>query len=188
MTLGLVSPPDGQTLAGGSHFTINWATTGPSNIDNIEVRYSTDDGATFPIGNQIFFTANPSINSTDWIVPNTPTTLARIRVSVGTKAGTGIQRVSGRFTISAGSQVVLPEISGASVNGKKLFVSGLNFGFGCTLMMDGAKQKTVNDDANPTTLLVAKKSGKLIDHGQTVSLQVKNPDGSLSNSFSFMRP
>ena len=188
VTLGLVSPPDGQTLAGGSHFTINWATTGPSNIDNIEVRYSTDDGATFPIGNQIFFTANPSINSTDWIVPNTPTTLARIRVSVGTKAGTGIQRVSGRFTISAGSQVVLPEISGASVNGKKLFVSGLNFGFGCTLMMDGAKQKTVNDDANPTTLLVAKKSGKLIDHGQTVSLQVKNPDGSLSNSFSFMRP
>ena len=189
VTLALVSPPDGQTLTGGTHFTINWTTTGASNIDNIEVRYSTDDGATFPINNQIFFTANPSINSTDWVVPNTPTTLARIRVAVGTKAGTGIQRVSGRFTITGGSQVVLPVISGASVSGKKLFVSGMNFGFGCTLMMDGAKQKkTVNDEANPTTLLEAKKSGKLIDHGQTVSLQVKNPDGSLSNSFSFMRP
>ena len=189
VTLALASPPDGQTLAGGSHFTINWTTTGASSIDNIEVRYSTDDGATFPINNQIFFTTNPSINGTDWIVPNTPTTMARIRVSVGTKAGTGIQRMSGRFTITGGTQVVLPEITSASVNGKKLFVSGLNFGFGCSLLIDGSKQKkTLNDDTNPTTLLVAKKSGKLIDHGQTVSLQVRNPDDTLSAPFSFTRP
>jgi hypothetical protein len=189
VTLALASPPDGQTLAAGSHFTINWTTTGVSSIDNIEVRYSTDDGATFPINNQIFFTTNPAINSTDWIVPNTPTTLARIRVGVGTKAGTGIQRMSGRFTITGGSQVVLPEITSASVSGKKLIVSGLNFGFGCTLLMDGAKQKkTTNDETNPTTLLLAKKSGKLIDRGQTVSLQVRNPDGALSVPFSFMRP
>ena len=158
VTLALASPPDGQTLAAGSHFTINWTTTGASSIDNTEVRYSTDDGATFPIGNQIFFTTNPSINSTDWVVPNTPTTLARIRVSVGTKAGTGIQRMSGRFTITGGSQAVLPEITSASVSGKKLIVSGLNFGFGCSLLIDGAKQKkTTNDETNPTTLLVAKK-------------------------------
>jgi hypothetical protein len=189
VTVALASPPDGQTLVGGSHFTINWTTTGASNIDNIEVRYSTDDGATFPISNQIFFTTNPSISSTDWIVPNTPTTLARIRVGVGTKTGTGIQKISGRFTITGGSQVVLPQISGASISGKSLFVSGLNFGFGCVLLMDGSKQKkTVNDDANPTTLLIAKKSGKLIDHGQTVSLQVRNPDDMLSAPFSYTRP
>jgi hypothetical protein len=84
------------------------------------------------------------------------------------------------------------------VQGKKLFISGQNFGDGATLFMcdtcaqpanDGSKvKKTFNDDTTPATLLVSNKGGKSIASGQTVNLQVKNPDGSLSNTFTFTRP
>lgn len=36
----------------------------------------------------------------------------------------------------------------------------------------GDKQKTRNDDDNQTTLLIAKKAGKFIAPGETVTLQV----------------
>jgi Reeler domain len=82
-----------------------------------------------------------------------------------------------------------PVITGAEVVKKQLRVSGDNFAFEAQLLMDGSKQKkTFNDDVTPNTLLVARKAGKFIAPGQTVVLQVKNPDGTLSNEFSFTRP
>jgi Reeler domain-containing protein len=82
-----------------------------------------------------------------------------------------------------------PVITGAEVVKKQLLVSGNNFAFEAQLLMDGSKQKkTFNDDVTPNTLLVARKTGKFIAPGQTVVLQVKNPDGTLSNEFSFTRP
>ena len=98
------------------------------------------------------------------------------------------------YTTSASVQVAsvitgAPVITGAEVNKKQLLVSGSNFAFEAQLLMDGDKQKkTFNDDVNPSMLLVARKSGKFIAPGQTVVLQVKNPDGTLSNEFSFTRP
>jgi hypothetical protein len=55
--------------------------------------------------------------------------------------------------------------------------------------MDGEKQKkTFNDDVSPSTMLVAMKSGKnKISVGQTVRLQVRNPDNTLSPEFLFTR-
>ena len=47
--------------------------------------------------------------------------------------------------------------------------------------------KTSSDEQNPTTALVAKKSGKKIASGQTVTLKVRNSDGTLSNQFSFTK-
>jgi hypothetical protein len=82
-----------------------------------------------------------------------------------------------------------PIILSASVSGKKLLVSGLNFSEGDSIVVDGARQKkTANDEASPSTLLVGKKAGKLIGRGQTVVLQVRGSDGSLSDPFSFTRP
>ena len=82
-----------------------------------------------------------------------------------------------------------PVITGAEVVKKQLRVSGDNFAFEAQLLMDGSKQKkTFNDEVTPNTLLVARKSGKFIEPGQTVMLQVQNPDGTLSNEFSFTRP
>ena len=61
-----------QTPSKLSAHLINSYTTGASNIDNIDVRYSTDDGATFPITNQVFFTTDGSVTGFDWTVPNVP--------------------------------------------------------------------------------------------------------------------
>jgi hypothetical protein len=81
-----------------------------------------------------------------------------------------------------------PLITAAQVSGKKLLVSGIGFDNGATVLLNGDPERTVNDGQSPTTALVARKAGRLIGPGQTVTLQVKNSDGSLSNQFTFMRP
>jgi dienelactone hydrolase len=85
-------------------------------------------------------------------------------------------------------QTVQPAITGASVVGKKLLVTGNGFEQKAVIVMNGKEQKTKNDEQNPTALLIAKKAGKKIDPGQTVSLQVKNPSGSASPEILFTRP
>ena len=86
-------------------------------------------------------------------------------------------------------EAFLPIITGAEVSGKKLYVYGKNFDNGAELLMNGEKQKkTFNDEVTPATILVAKKSGRNIAPGETVTVQVRNGDGSMSNQFSFTRP
>jgi hypothetical protein len=80
-----------------------------------------------------------------------------------------------------------PVIIGAGVSGKRLLVDGNGFDSGAKILIDNEPQKTVNDEQNPSTLLVGKKAGKKIAPGQSVTLQVKNSDGSLSNEFRFTR-
>jgi hypothetical protein len=44
-------------------------------------------------------------------------------------------------------------------------------------MIDGKKQKkTVNDEVNPSTMIIAKKAGKTLSGGVPVMLQVRNLD------------
>jgi hypothetical protein len=195
----LASDPTGQTLQAASVFHLMWSTSGTVNIDNIEVRYSTDDGVTFPITNQIFFTTDASATTADWTVPTLLSTKAVLRVRVGKKSGDVVEAKSGRFSITDGSGPVGPVIFSASVkSNKKLIVNGQNFGDGATLYLcsecttpatEGNKVKQVsNNEETPTTSLTAKKAGKTIERGSTVILQVKNPDGTLSEPFAFTRP
>jgi protocatechuate 3,4-dioxygenase beta subunit len=82
-----------------------------------------------------------------------------------------------------------PTISGASITGKQLVVTGANFSTDAALLMNGEKQKkTGNDELSPATTLIARKSGKVISAGQTVLLQVRNSDDSLSNEYPFTKP
>ncbi|HST19957.1 MAG TPA: alpha/beta hydrolase [Blastocatellia bacterium] len=85
-------------------------------------------------------------------------------------------------------QAVTIKIMGASVTGKKLFITGENFDSGAVILLDGEKQKTTNDEQNPSTMLIGKKAGKKIAHGQMVTLQVRNRDDRVSEPFSFVRP
>jgi photosystem II stability/assembly factor-like uncharacterized protein len=78
-----------------------------------------------------------------------------------------------------------PTIIGATVSGKKLFVTGKLFDQGATILINGAGQKTQNDEENIPTRLIAKKSGKKILPGD--KLQVVNFDGARSNEFTFTR-
>jgi hypothetical protein len=188
VTVSLQSQPGGMTLPAGSHFTIGWTVTGQSNIDNIELRYSTDDGATFPISNLIVSTTNAAMASFDWTVPNTPTTHGVIRILVGKKSGDAVESRSGAFTITGTGGVTLPEITGAQANAKKLFVFGHNFAMGAVVEVNGNEQATLNDDNDPTGFLRCKKAAKKIAPGSTAILIVRNPDGSVSAPFSFNRP
>lgn len=83
----------------------------------------------------------------------------------------------------------VPQITGANVMDKQLIVTGVNFSTSAILFLDGERQtKTHNDVSNPTTVLIAKRSGKKINPSQTVRLQVRNSDNTLSQEFLFTRP
>jgi protocatechuate 3,4-dioxygenase beta subunit len=81
-----------------------------------------------------------------------------------------------------------PVISGTTVSGKQLIVKGQNFDSGAKVFLNGSKQKTGNDEASPSAILIAKKAGKKIGAGDTVTLQVRNSDNSLSTEYQFTRP
>jgi endo-1,4-beta-xylanase len=75
-----------------------------------------------------------------------------------------------------------PKITAASRNGKQLILTGERFLAGAQLFINGEKQKkTANDEASPATVLIARKAGKFVKPGDLI--QVKNPDGLLSNEF-----
>lgn len=189
VTVALESNPGGQTLEAGSKYLIDWSTTGDSNIDNIELRYSTDDGATFPINNFITSITDPSVSSYEWTVPNKPTSKARIRVSVGKKSGdAAVPAISGAFAISgSASGSPAPVIFGVSASGKKLFVAGENFMMGAVIEVNGVEKGTTNDD-DFSHILRSKKGAKKIHVGDTAEITVLNPDNTRSAAFPFTRP
>ena len=78
----------------------------------------------------------------------------------------------------------LPRIIAVAISGKKLIVTGEGFAEGAVILLNGEEQKTKNDE---TTLLIARKAGKSIAPGQSVVIQVRNLDGTLSNEFTFVR-
>jgi len=78
-------------------------------------------------------------------------------------------------------------ITGASVSGKKLIVTGSGFDDGAKTLINGEVQKTANDEQSPGGMLVSKKAGKKIAAGQSVTIQVRDSDGSLSNEFVFTK-
>ena len=80
-----------------------------------------------------------------------------------------------------------PKITGAFVSGKKLTVTGTNFGQGAVIVLDGAEQKTINDALNPSTVLIGKRAGKKVKPGQPVVIRVKNSGGTMSDEYSFVR-
>jgi hypothetical protein len=104
--------------------------------------------------------------------------------SAGTR--TGRITVSGKFidvTQSSG-----PLIASIVRDGKSLIVVGTNFDAGAKVFVDGVRWKTLQDAATSSTRLVAKKAFKKIGSGRTVSIMVKNSDGSESPSVPFLKP
>jgi hypothetical protein len=80
-----------------------------------------------------------------------------------------------------------PSITSAEVSRKRLIVRGSEFDQGAKILINGESQKTYNNAENPTGILIAKKAGRQIGPGQSVTLQVRNADGSLSNQLRYTR-
>ena len=188
VTLTLTSQLDGQVLNAGSVFHLTWNVTGQSNLNNVEIRYSTDDGATFPVGNRIATIMDPNVTSFDWTVPNTPTTTAKLRIQANPTTGDTVEVKTGRFTIlGGGGAATKPTVTGVTQSGKKLTVTGTNFQDGAVIEVNGNEFGTTNGDP-PSQVLKSKKAGKKIKPGQTAEITVRNPDGQRSDSFLYTRP
>jgi hypothetical protein len=78
-----------------------------------------------------------------------------------------------------------PKIINARLKGKKLIITGENFGAGAVILVNGVAQSTRNDPDAPTTMLIAKKAGKKIPKDEVVSLRVQNESGPRSEQFGF---
>ena len=81
-----------------------------------------------------------------------------------------------------------PTVSRAEIQGKNLLVFGNGFDAGARILLEGEPQKTRNDEVTPAGILLGKKVGKKIAQGTTVTVQVRNSDGTLSNQLRFTRP
>lgn len=88
-------------------------------------------------------------------------------------------------SFSARSDGGTPLILYAEWIGKNLSVQGENFLLGATVIVDGKELKSSNDENAPGIFLFAKKAKKKVPRNQTIILQVRNPDGALSNEFTF---
>jgi len=91
-------------------------------------------------------------------------------------------------TTVTGSLPANPSISSVMRAGKNLVVVGQNFDSGAVLLENDIEQKTVADPQNPTMSLIGQKLYKRISPGATVTIQVKNSSGLLSNQVSYTRP
>ena len=79
-----------------------------------------------------------------------------------------------------------PTITNVTTKGKKLIVNGQGFGPGSQIFVKGEPQTTLMDEQIPGRLI--SKAAKRIARGESVMIQVRNSDGSLSNEFDFVRP
>lgn len=138
-----------------------------------------------------------AVSNAQWIAVTSGTAGSgngSVNYTVAANAGdsrTGMLTIAGQtLTVTqSGPNDTRPVITDVAISGKKLIVRGRNFAIGASLFLNGQKQKkTSNDAANPSTVIVAKKSGPKIERGQTVMIEVQNPDGSRSDSFLFTRP
>jgi hypothetical protein len=103
---------------------------------------------------------------------------------------TAFQKNAGNFFTGFIARIIdpkRPRVLGASVNGMYLIVSGYSFDNGADILINNLDQETQNDDTLPSTVLLSKKAGKKIAPGQTVTIRVRNRDGTLSDGFAFTR-
>jgi hypothetical protein len=70
----------------------------------------------------------------------------------------------------------------------KLLVIGSGFEIGAQVLLNGEPQRTRNIIFSSRTRLLAKVHKKDVESGQSVTLQVRNPDGIISPEFNFTWP
>jgi hypothetical protein len=98
-----------------------------------------------------------------------------------------IAATRGGFDVFAVKVASPPRITGVSITGKHLTVTGEGFDRDAVIIINGVGWSTKNDAARPATVLIAKKAAKSIAPGAPVSIQVRNSDGMTSEAIRFTR-
>ena len=160
--------PDGKVLvAGGDGLRVFGGITRRDSLDTSEL-YDPDTG-------KWSFTSN--LNT-----PRDQHTVSLLHDGRALLVGGGLSSAELGYNFAAVA-FPRPAITIASVKGKKLFITGENFHAGAVILINIEEQGTRNDDENPKTRLIGKKAGKNIKPGDRV--QVRNPDGTISEEFTF---
>jgi hypothetical protein len=180
----VTQPNTALTWSGNSLRTVTWSVAGtnvaPVNCADIAIDLSTDGGNTFAIS---LAASTPNDGSEAVTIPDTPTTLARVRVSCVGNVFFDISNTN--FTIGAAlpapTVTSIDPTSGPFSGGTPVTVTGTGFVDGATVLFGGlgATSVTFNSSTSLTAVTPAQGSG-------TVSVTVFNPDSqsdTLSSAF-----
>jgi hypothetical protein len=172
----VTQPDTALTWAGNSGQTVTWNVAGtsvaPVSCASVAIDLSTDSGNTFPLS---LVASTPNDGSETVTLPNTPTSLARVRVSCVGNIFFDISNAD--FTILPGSGAPPPTLtsifptSGNIAGGTQVTLSGTGFVNGATVLFGtaGATSVTFNDATSLTAVAPAQGAG-------TVAITVTNPD------------
>ncbi len=183
----LVIQADGKLVAGGIAGTRPPAQPEFPDFDFALARYNTDGSldSAFGSGGKVF---TDFLGGVDQAFALALQPDGKLVAGGGAGDGPSGNVVSQLALARYETEVAGPRIIGASVRGKKLFVFAENIDTGAVILLDGVQQKSLNDEENPNTILIGKKSGKKIKRGTTVTLRIRNSNGTLSSEFRFTRP
>jgi hypothetical protein len=92
-SISLLAPTTNESLQAGDSKNITWTSTG---VTNVKLEYSTDNGT---IWSTIIASTPAAAGSYTWIVPNTPSTQCKVRISDVSNAA--ISNLSGVFIINS---------------------------------------------------------------------------------------
>lgn len=104
-TITVLSPNGGESWGIGSTATIRWSSTGT--IANVKIEYSTNSGVSY----SEITSSTANTGSYSWIVPNTPTASARVRVSDASNSTTINDVSNANFTILNLTPVTITVVS-----------------------------------------------------------------------------
>lgn len=96
-----------------------------------------------------------------------------------------------RYSLRFGAFVVDyfgPVIKSASVKGKKLFVSGCQFGADSVIVLDGQDLETQQVEREEMPTLLNRKAAKKAARKDSVLLEVRDSSGNLSPPFTYVHP
>ncbi|HEY6332389.1 MAG TPA: glycoside hydrolase family 16 protein [Blastocatellia bacterium] len=168
---GTYTLPNGQIFAGDFHiFSIDWSPSAVTfSVDGNA--YETQTPADVPTGDDwvfdhpFFLLMNVAVGGDYPGSPNSTTVFPQLML-------VDYVRV---YTDTTQPTAIL--INNTTLNGNALTVQGQNFVNGSKILINGTPTKT---EFGSSTTLTAPKAGALIGQGQTVTVQVKNPDAELS--------
>jgi hypothetical protein len=100
--LVVLSPNGGEEWEVGESEEVRWTS---SNVGVVDIEYSVDDGQSWTM---VADDVTAGDGSYSWEIPNTPTTLGRVRVSDGGD-GTPVDASDGTFSVVVSSVAVSPE-------------------------------------------------------------------------------
>lgn len=173
----VVTQPDTSLMwTGSAGQTVTWTVAGtnvaPVSCSNVAIDLSIDGGNTFPLS---LAALTPNDGSQIVSLPNTPTSLARVRVSCVGNIFFDISNAD--FTILPGSGVPPPTLtsifptSGNIAGGMPVTLNGAGFVDGATVFFGDveATSVTFNSATSLTAVAPAESAG-------TISITVINPD------------